>query len=380
MSHPNIQPTLEAAPQLPVTAGDGRLEVLHYTGYENDHSGIHSTIAALQSAGAFQCVLGVNPGYRGTRPLGLPSLALPAVETEKINLQTLWRTRRVAQAVDAWMGRQAGRVVHTHSRAGLLVALWLARKGRRQVVASVHCYGRQRWFYRWAAGQLTGRLYWLSPAMRAHYGVSGAGWTGCVPECVAMGDNSPRTAASGPRLRLVGAGSRVAWKRWDLIVRAMAQLPSPLRLQVCFEHIGSEDTSGRDGNYGRWLREFTQQSGLTEQVRWLPPEPDTYRLLAEADLCVVASKNEPMSLVMLEALAAGVPVLAAASGGAVDVIKPGFNGWHFRDGDVADLARVLVGILESRDDRRLKTEALRLSTFAAADVARQWAMIYRALV
>ena len=35
-----------------------------------------------------------------------------------------------------------------------MVALWLARAGERRVVVSVHCYGRQRWFYRWAARQL----------------------------------------------------------------------------------------------------------------------------------------------------------------------------------------------------------------------------------
>ena len=70
------------------------------------------------------------------------------------------------------------RIFHGHSRAGLLVGLWLRLFGGERVVVSVHCHGRQKWFYRWAALVLGERMVWLTPAMKAHYDVGARTWAG----------------------------------------------------------------------------------------------------------------------------------------------------------------------------------------------------------
>ena len=128
--------------------------VLHYLGYDDDRGGIVSVIRALASTDRFACVLGVNPGFAQARAPALATLELPAIAGETISISTFLRARRVARAVRVWLAEDPARVFHGHSRAGLVVACWLARWGERRVVASVHCYGRQRWFYRWAARQL----------------------------------------------------------------------------------------------------------------------------------------------------------------------------------------------------------------------------------
>ncbi len=354
--------------------------VLHYTGYTNDRSGIHSTVAALESAGKFSCVLGVHPEYRPTRELGLKDLPLPAVPEESIGINAGWAARRTALAVEAWLRGDRNRIYHGHSRAGLLIGLWLAHRGCRRVVVSVHCYGRQRWFYRWAARRLQGRLFWLSPAMRLHYGAPGGGWTQCLPECVSPRlPSARRSNPSGTATRLGGAGQCVRWKRWDLVVRALAQLTPELGRQVEFEHIGATSSPDEAGRHAQELRELTTRSGLDAQVRWLPPEPDTNGLLARVDVVVVASHDEPMSLVMLEALAAGVPVMAADSGGARDLIRPGVNGWLFRDGDAADLARVIALVAKERVDLRLERGVFLPPELTADQVATRWREIYTAL-
>lgn len=357
-------------------------EVLHFTGYRDDHSGIHSTVAALQSTGTFRCVLGVHPDYVSTRPLGLIPLALPRVPAESIGLAACWAARRVAKRAEEWLAADANRVFHAHSRAGLLAALWLARRGCRRVVASVHCYGRQRWFYRWAARQMDGRLFWLSPAMRNHYGVTGEGWASCIPECVGLrapAYDGVGAGQSGVTLRLGGAGLRVRWKGWDLMMRALAQLPAEVRRQIEFQQVGSTGPESDSRRYALELRALTRQCGLDDQVKWLPAEPDSRRLLAQVDAVVVASHREPMSLVMLEALAAGVPVIAADSGGAPDVIRPGTNGWLFQDGNAADLARLLADLARDRPDRRLDRGSFLPAELTAANVAARWLAVYSAL-
>jgi glycosyltransferase involved in cell wall biosynthesis len=52
--------------------------------------------------------------------------------------------------------------------------------------------------------------------------------------------------------------------------------------------------------------------------------------------------EEPFGLVMLEAFAAGVPVLVPGSGGAADIVHPGVNGWHFAANDAVSLGRQLL--------------------------------------
>jgi glycosyltransferase involved in cell wall biosynthesis len=227
---------------------------------------------------------------------------------------------------------------------------------------------------------MAGRLYWLSPAMRSHYGAKGEGWDSCIPECV--GPLSPLPAAegrTGVTLRLGGAGLRVRWKRWDLVVRALAQLPAEVRGRIEFEQLGA-DGPGSDGlRYAQELHALTRQSGLDAWVKWLPAEPDSRRLLAQVDAVVVASHCEPMSLVMLEALNAGVPVIAADSGGAPDVIRPGINGWLFQDGNAADLARLLSNLARDRPDRLLERRSFLPAGLTAASVAARWLSVYSAL-
>ena len=68
--------------------------------------------------------------------------------------------------------------------------------------------------------------------------------------------------------------------------------------------------------------------------------------LARADLLVVPSlwfENRP--LVILEALAARLPVLVSDLGGAAELVEPGRGGWRFRAGDAGELAGRLEDVL-----------------------------------
>jgi glycosyltransferase involved in cell wall biosynthesis len=357
--------------------------VLHYLGYDRDRGGIVSVVRALAGAGRFECVLGLNRNARQLRQPALPAAEVSPVAGEILNVRTFWRARAVAREAHAWLDAAPGRVFHGHSRAGLAVALWLARQGEARAVVSVHCYGRQRWFYRWAAGRLRDRLFWLSPAMKEYYGVAGGeAWAQCIPECVPAPvlPRASRIPATDGALRLGGIGALVPWKRWHLVLEALALMPATVREKWRFRHIGGTDGSPVAERYSVQVQARTKELGLDDCVEWLGEQPSADGMLGETDCLVVASYHEPFSVAMLEALQAGVPVLAADSGGARDVIVPMGNGWLFRSGDARDLSRMLTMLVESDALARVRIDPSELTRFSAETVAGQWAEVYARLL
>lgn len=355
--------------------------VLHYTGSDDDRGGVMSVLRALAGAGRFECVLGVNPGFVQRRTPPLPALEFPRIDGETIGAKTSWRARAVARAVQSWLAEDRMRVFHAHSRAGLVAALWLARAGERRVVASVHCYGRQRWFYRWAARQLSGRLYWLSPAMKRHYGVAaGEPWSQCIPGCVPAPMDSPPPRKRDPaRLRLGGVGALVEWKGWHLVLAAFAQLPPAIRARVRFEHIGGAGPDAASQRYAARLRAATAAHGLDAAVMWRGEQASSAAFLREIACLVVASDHEPFSIAVLEALAAGVPVLAADTGGAQDLIERERSGWFFRSGEASALAVAIERLTRAETWARIDVGPDSVRRFTAPVIAERWERVYAAL-
>lgn len=72
--------------------------------------------------------------------------------------------------------------------------------------------------------------------------------------------------------------------------------------------------------------------------------PDAVQALGDADLLLHTCPEEPFGLVLLEAFAAGVPVLAPNSGGAGDLVRHGFNGWHFSANNAIALGQQLLAL------------------------------------
>lgn len=355
------------------------LTVLHYLGYDTDRGGILSVVRALAGTGEFACVLGVNAGFIGRCIPAVETRRFSPVEGEVISARALWRARRVAAEVREWLAHDRSRVFHGHSRAGMLVGLWLHRWGERRVVVSVHCYGRQRWFYRWTARRLGGRVFWLSPAMKGHYGINDAEtWTQCIPGCIPADAVRPRGHRRGAAdLRLGGVGSLVPWKRWELVLAVIARIRATAVREVRFTHIGASDGSAGSERYARTLRARVTELGIADRVEFRGQQSSADPLWSEIDALVIAADNEPFSIAMLEALGAGAPVIAADSGGARDVIRDGRNGWLFRSGDAADLARVVESLANSEASAVVRIDEAKLRPFTAPVVAAQWMEVYR---
>ena len=74
-----------------------------------------------------------------------------------------------------------------------------------------------------------------------------------------------------------------------------------------------------------------------------PSPPTSY---ANCDAFVFASVTETLGLVVLEAMASGLPVVAAPAGGVRDHLRDGRNGLAYPEGDVGAMARAMVRLAE----------------------------------
>jgi sugar transferase (PEP-CTERM/EpsH1 system associated) len=93
--------------------------------------------------------------------------------------------------------------------------------------------------------------------------------------------------------------------------------------------------------------ELLQGAGLAH-LAWLPGERhDIADIMQVFDVFVLPSKNEGISNTILEALASGLPVIATAVGGNVELVEEGVDGRLVQPGDVAGMAQALLGYLDA---------------------------------
>lgn len=100
----------------------------------------------------------------------------------------------------------------------------------------------------------------------------------------------------------------------------------------------------RDDKYLELLRRTAAELGIGHKVRMLGARNDIDAIMQALDVLVVNSNVEPFGLVVLEAMACGTPVLAAAVDGIPEIIEHDENGWLFPPRDEGALAQAIVSL------------------------------------
>ena len=150
-------------------------------------------------------------------------------------------------------------------------------------------------------------------------------------------------------------GRLVKEKNLACLMRALARIPADQRPWVALA--GNGPLRGD-------IDAMREAAGLDADVRFLGERKDTAALMQSADFLVLPSSYEGMSNVLMEAMAAGCPVVASDVGGNPELVEDGATGLLFPSDDADALARCLQAM--GRDDAL----RLRLSQHAA-QVARQ---------
>jgi glycosyltransferase involved in cell wall biosynthesis len=130
------------------------------------------------------------------------------------------------------------------------------------------------------------------------------------------------------------------------------------------------------------LEDAARAAGLAERVRFPGAVPDVRVVMAAADVWAVPSLEEGGGIVALEAMAAGLPLVASDVGGQRETVEPGLTGIRVPPGEPEALARALARLLDDGDlARRLGTAAREeaRSRPDADEMARRVAEVYQSV-
>lgn len=261
-------------------------------------------------------------------------------------------------------------IVHTNSsKAGILGRFAAALAGVRVRIFTVHGWafaqhhGASSRLYLWLdrlARPLTTAFICVSEQTRTEGIAAGT----CTPDRTVVianavdVDATPQSALGGDPPRVVTVGRFKEPKDFVTLVRALARCTAPFRALVA-----------GDGPDRPAVEAAIRESATGERVELLGERDDVPELLAAADVFVLSSRSEGMPMSVLEAMAAGLPVVATAVGGIPELVESGVTGLLVPAGDVDALAAALNDVLGNAALRRSLGDAGRQRATERFDVA-----------
>lgn len=311
--------------------------------------------AALAERGiAWRRIVGTQASFR-LHPVhtsrGLLEIGRSAIEV-----------RRLAAAVGADL-------IHANTTRAALLAL-LARRRRPPVIAHIRDWAPEGRFSRAVLG-LVGRRADLVVANSAYI----AGQFDGLPlrrparvlhNPVDLRQFDPATVDGAAVRRELGVPSGAVtlavvaqltpWKGQDDAIRALAELPAAepeaILLLAGSAKFSGPGTSFDNAGYERDLHALAEGLGVADRVRFLGERRDVPRVLAATDVLLVPSWREAFGRIAIEGMAMGVPVVATAEGGPVEIVRPGVDGLLLEPRRPAAWAAALAPLVADPERRR----------------------------
>jgi glycosyltransferase involved in cell wall biosynthesis len=160
-------------------------------------------------------------------------------------------------------------------------------------------------------------------------------------------------------------------KGGDLIIEAFGRVLEAIpeaRLRFAGPDRGCMTDDGRTWNIEDFIRDRIPGALETGRIEWLGIQsfPALAQLRRGAMVSVVCSRYENFPLTVVEAMALGCPVVAAATGGITEILQDGVNGLLHRTEDPSDIAAKIISLLKSPG------QAAQFGCQAAADCQRRF--------
>jgi phosphatidyl-myo-inositol dimannoside synthase len=179
--------------------------------------------------------------------------------------------------------------------------------------------------------------------------------------------------ASKPRLvsevNILCAGRLIERKGQHHLLRAFANLRINCEYPVRLTLVGAGDAEDS-------LRRLARDLEVGNVVNFTGSVPSDHmpEVYSQADIFVLPSQNEGMSIALLEAMASGLPVIVTDTGGTAELVQQAVNGFVVAWGDVGALTNALATLV--RDDQvrqRMGKESRQIATrFSWSAVAQKY--------
>lgn len=171
-------------------------------------------------------------------------------------------------------------------------------------------------------------------------------------------DLTPRDAN-----RILFVGRLTTEKHIDVALKALSQLDPAL--DASFDIVGGGDQRAK-------LEALAQQLGVASRVTFHghASEEDLRALYSRASVFAIASIAELQSIATMEAMASGLPIVAANAVALPHLVHDGENGYLFEPGDADELAARLTDVLTAAPDERTRMQQASLDAVAVHDITR----------
>jgi 1,2-diacylglycerol 3-alpha-glucosyltransferase len=171
---------------------------------------------------------------------------------------------------------------------------------------------------------------------------------------------------------LISIGRLVKEKNWKTLLKAVKMVVET-HPDVCLALIG-------DGDERESLEHYAQELGISNHVEFIGKVPfdEVPGYLKAADLFCFASRSETQGLVTMEAMSAGLPVVALDGTGTRDVVTDGVEGFLTEDYSEA-LSKSICKVLEDENLRERFKRAVesKSTTFSIEEQAKRLVQVYQ---
>jgi glycosyltransferase involved in cell wall biosynthesis len=279
------------------------------------------------------------------RAAGIPSEVISCAG--RLDLRALVKLR-------ALINRFAPAIVHTHGYKADTCGLLSGARSRAALVATCHNWTNATTSLRRYAEldrlvlRRFDRVVCVSPEVQQLIVQAGlAASRTCV---ISNGIDVCRFAMAAPTLEraadtvMIGlVGRLVPEKGFDLALTAASEFLK--------RHPEAHVVLAGDGPARHELQTLASRVGLNDRVSFLGARADMPGVYRSLDVMVLPSLNEGMPMTVLEAMAAGVPVIATRVGALPDVIHHGENGLLFEPGDAQAFRDAIEHLLSHPGER-----------------------------
>ncbi|MGH9583320.1 MAG: glycosyltransferase [Bryobacteraceae bacterium] len=179
-----------------------------------------------------------------------------------------------------------------------------------------------------------------------------------------------RPGSACPRIRFGTVGRLVPVKAHSNLIEAFARVTSRID--------GAELRILGGGPLHGQLQEQVDKLGLQSRVKLEGPNANVAGFLRDLDIFVLASNSEGLPLVILEAMASGLPIVSTRVGGVPEAAPEGEVAWYCPIGSVEALAEAMIQAASSTDlsARGQRALALAASCFDISVMRRNYDLLY----
>lgn len=334
---------------------------------------------------------GYSVGFAALRPKAFGS-ARKAVDAPLYELPMRHKfDLRPARALAKIVQEQGYELLHSHTARSALIGRAVSQLTGLPLVHHVHSPAARDTTHRWSnrANALLER--WVLPQAQAFIAVSNslgryAREMGLARDKVVVIPNGVPT----PGPLATRATPTIPWtlgsvalfrprKGLEVLLDAMALLTEAGH-DVRLRAVGEFETTA----YQREIMARAERLNLIDHIDWRGFQANVYGELAEMDLFVLPSLfGEGMPMVVLEAMAAGVPVISTRVEGVPEAVRDGVDGLLAEPGDPASLAEQIAKCMTGAVDwHGLRQSAYERQTacFSDRSLAEQVAQVYDAVL